>query len=102
MLATHRPAGAAGWDYGGIVRKACQAAGLTLAELGTRTGYPASQVSPYERGLTPLTDLLVLRRFANALNIARRPSTWRPTPPLIATHGSSPQPPCPLGPRPTA
>ncbi|MGW4412594.1 hypothetical protein ACWEJ6_52000 [Nonomuraea sp. NPDC004702] len=30
----------------------------------------ASQVSRYERGLAPLTDLLVLRRFAGALNIA--------------------------------
>ncbi|MEU6710024.1 helix-turn-helix transcriptional regulator [Nonomuraea sp. NPDC046802] len=52
------------------MRTARQAAGLTLAELGTRTGYSASQVSRYERGLTPMTDVLVLRRFARALNIA--------------------------------
>ncbi|MFI0421217.1 multiprotein-bridging factor 1 family protein [Spongiactinospora sp. 9N601] len=67
---THRPAGTTGRGHGTIVRKARQAAGLTLAELGVRTGYSASQVSRYERGLAPLTDLLVLRRFAAALNIA--------------------------------
>jgi transcriptional regulator with XRE-family HTH domain len=43
--------------------------GLTLAELGNRTGYSAAQVSRYERGVTPLTDVTVLRRFARALAI---------------------------------
>ncbi|MGW4408652.1 helix-turn-helix domain-containing protein [Nonomuraea sp. NPDC004702] len=97
---THRPAGTAGRDHGAIVRKARQAAGLTLAELGSRTGYSASQVSRYERGLAPLTDLLVLRRFAGAPNIARRPSVSRPRPPPAAAHGSSPQPRCPPPPQP--
>jgi transcriptional regulator with XRE-family HTH domain len=40
---------------------------MTLAELGHRTGYSASQVSRYERGIAPLTDMTVLRRFADAL-----------------------------------
>jgi transcriptional regulator with XRE-family HTH domain len=54
-------------DAGAIVRTARQAEGLTLAELGRRTRYSASQVSRYERGIAPLTDTTVLRRFADAL-----------------------------------
>ncbi|MGW5689024.1 helix-turn-helix domain-containing protein [Nonomuraea sp. NPDC003754] len=81
---THRPTGTAGRGHGAIVRKARQAAGLTLAELGSRTGYSASQVSRYERGLAPLTDLLVLRRFAGALNIA--PQTFGLAPDAAVEH----------------
>lgn len=54
-------------DAGAIVRSARQAKGLTLADLGRRTGYSPSQVSRYERGIAPLTDTTVLRRFADAL-----------------------------------
>jgi transcriptional regulator with XRE-family HTH domain len=42
---------------------------LTLAELGGRCGYSASQISRYERGVQPLTDITLLRRFARALAI---------------------------------
>jgi transcriptional regulator with XRE-family HTH domain len=42
---------------------------LTLAQLGARTGYSASQISRYERGLAPLT-VAVLHRFAAALAIS--------------------------------
>ena len=41
----------------------------TLAELGQRCGYSASQISRYERGIQPLTDITLLRRFAGALAI---------------------------------
>ena len=61
---------APGRQFGAIVRGARTAQGLTLAELGQRTGYSAAQVSQYERGLAPLTDIAVLRRFADALAIA--------------------------------
>jgi transcriptional regulator with XRE-family HTH domain len=54
---------------GDVVRAARRARGLTLVELGARTGYSAAQVSRYERGVTPLTDITVLRRFARALSI---------------------------------
>ena len=54
---------------GEVVRAARTRYGLTLAELGNRTGYSAAQVSRYERGVTPLTDVIVLRRFAQALAI---------------------------------
>ncbi len=54
---------------GEVVRTARVRSGLTLAELGDRTGYSAAQVSRYERGVTPLTDVTVLRRFARALAI---------------------------------
>jgi transcriptional regulator with XRE-family HTH domain len=54
-------------DAGAIVRSARQAEGLTLAELGRRIGYSASQISRYECGIAPLTDTTVLRRFADAL-----------------------------------
>lgn len=58
-----------GYRPGMIVRAARKARGLTLAELGDRTGYSAAQVSRYERGVTQLTDIAVLRRFARALSI---------------------------------
>ncbi|MCW2943496.1 MAG: binding protein with helix-turn-helix domain [Actinoallomurus sp.] len=54
-------------DAGAVVRSTRRAQGMTLAELGHRTGYSASQVSRYERGIAPLTDTTVLRRFAGAL-----------------------------------
>jgi transcriptional regulator with XRE-family HTH domain len=59
-----------GRRLGAIVRSARSAQGLTLAELGERTGYSAAQVSRFERGIAPLTDIAVLRRFADALAIA--------------------------------
>lgn len=43
---------------------------MTLADLGDRTGYSAAQVSRFERGIVPLTDIAVLRRFAIALEVA--------------------------------
>ena len=54
---------------GAIVRNARQAQGLTLAQLGQRTGYSASQVSRLERGVAALSDVAVLRLFADALAI---------------------------------
>jgi Helix-turn-helix domain/Domain of unknown function (DUF5919) len=54
---------------GAIVRSARLAAGLTLAELGERTGYSAAQISRLERGLASLADVSVLRLFATALAI---------------------------------
>jgi transcriptional regulator with XRE-family HTH domain len=59
-----------GRHLGAVVRGARTAHGMTLAELGQRTGYSAAQVSRYERGLAPLTDIAVLRRFAGALGLA--------------------------------
>ena len=55
---------------GEVVRAARLGNGLTLAELGNRTGYSAAQVSRYERGVTPLRDVSVLRRFGRALAIS--------------------------------
>jgi transcriptional regulator with XRE-family HTH domain len=43
--------------------------GWTLADLGKRCDYSASQISRYERGVQPLTDITLLRRFARALAI---------------------------------
>lgn len=61
--AGHRP------GPGAIVRGARMAQGLSLAQLGARVGYSASQLSRYERGIAPLTDITVLRRFAEALGL---------------------------------
>jgi transcriptional regulator with XRE-family HTH domain len=58
-----------GQHAGAVVRAARLAAGLTLAELGQRCGYSASQISRYERGVQPLTDITLLHRFAAALAI---------------------------------
>jgi len=66
-------------DAGAIVRAARLAAGLTLAALGRRCGYSASQLSRYERGITPLTDITVLHRFSQALAIP--PQVFGLTPP---------------------
>jgi transcriptional regulator with XRE-family HTH domain len=63
----HAVSGRPGQRAGAIVRAARLAAGLTLAELGQRCGYSASQISRYERGVQPLTDITLLRRFAAAL-----------------------------------
>jgi transcriptional regulator with XRE-family HTH domain len=54
---------------GPIVRRARQAAGLTLAQLGARCGYSASTVSRLERGKQPLRDVVVLATIADALHI---------------------------------
>lgn len=54
---------------GELVRRTRKRRGLTLAQLGEVTGYSAAQVSRYERGVSPLTDTVVLRRFADALDI---------------------------------
>jgi transcriptional regulator with XRE-family HTH domain len=69
------------WDPGAIVRSARLAQGLTLAQVGDRTGYSAAQVSRYERGITPLTDVTVLRRFADALGIPPQRFGLTPAPP---------------------
>ncbi|WP_307821872.1 helix-turn-helix domain-containing protein [Streptomyces coffeae] len=45
------------------------AQGMTLAQLGSLTGYSAAQISRLERGKSPMTDVIVLRRFARALDI---------------------------------
>src|SRR5262245_61456323 len=58
-----------GEDAGSIIRTARLKAGLTLAELGRRCGYSASQISRYDRGIQPLTDVTLLRLFAEALAI---------------------------------
>ncbi|MFI5704826.1 helix-turn-helix domain-containing protein [Streptomyces xanthochromogenes] len=60
-------------DAGDVVRRVRRQLGLTLAQLGERKGYSAAQVSRYERGISPLTDVDVLWRFATALGIAGRP-----------------------------
>ncbi|MFI5864668.1 helix-turn-helix domain-containing protein [Streptomyces sp. NPDC051546] len=54
---------------GELVRQTRQARGATLAELGKLTGYSAAQVSRYERGISPMTDIDVLRCFADALEL---------------------------------
>jgi transcriptional regulator with XRE-family HTH domain len=76
----------AGRDAGAIVRSARLAEGLTLAELGQRTGYSAAQVSRFERGLAPLGDITVLRLFADALAIPPQVFGLTPRPVPVARH----------------
>jgi transcriptional regulator with XRE-family HTH domain len=68
-----------GQPAGAIVRAARVTAGLTLADLGRRCGYSASQVSRYERGIQPLTEITLLRRFSQVLAIP--PQVFGLTPP---------------------
>lgn len=77
-----------GRHLGAVVRAVRTTQGLTLAEFGRRTGYSAAQISRYERGIAPLTDIAVLRRFADALDIdpgilglAPGSASGTPTPP---------------------
>lgn len=74
-----------GQHPGATVRAARLAAGLTLAELGQLCGYSASQISRYERGVQPLTDITLLHRFAAALAIP--PQIFGLTPPDNALAG---------------
>ena len=81
-----------GQHPGARVRAARLAAGLTLAELGQLCGYSASQISRYERGVQPLTDITLLRRFAAVLAIP--PQVFGLTPPdnaLAGRHAASPK-----------
>ncbi len=74
-------------DPGAIVRNARLTQGLTLAQVGDQAGYSAAQVSRYERGITPLTDVTVLRRFADALAIPPQRFGLTPAPPrLVQRH----------------
>jgi hypothetical protein len=63
---------------GATVRGIRTARGMTVAELGKHTGYSVAQVSRLERGIVPLTDIAVLRRFACALEVPPKPSAWLP------------------------
>ena len=81
-----------GQHSGARVRAARLAAGLTLAELGQLCGYSASQISRYERGVQPLTDITLLHRFAAALSIP--PQIFGLTPPdnaLAGRHAAGPK-----------
>ncbi|WP_205519123.1 helix-turn-helix domain-containing protein [Streptomyces olivoreticuli] len=69
----------------GLVRRTRKEQGLTLAQLGKLTGYSAAQVSRYERGISPLTDVMVMRAFADALGIA--PQALGLTPQPDTRHG---------------
>jgi transcriptional regulator with XRE-family HTH domain len=73
----------AGSEPGAEVRRARMAGGLTLAQLGERTGYSAAQVSRFERGLTPLNDIAVLWLFADALAIPSQVFGLTPRPPAV-------------------
>ncbi|MEU5608427.1 helix-turn-helix domain-containing protein [Streptomyces sparsogenes] len=70
---------------GGLVRRTRQAQRMTLCQLGQLTGYSTAQVSRYERGISPLTDVMVLRRFAAALGIPPQALGLAPEP--AARHG---------------
>lgn len=54
---------------GQVVRSARKARDMTLAELGDLCGYSAAQISRYERGITRLTDIALLKTFSIALAI---------------------------------
>ncbi|MDT0448227.1 helix-turn-helix domain-containing protein [Streptomyces hesseae] len=88
-------------SLGELVRQERKKQGLTLAQLGKLTGYSAAQVSRYERGISPLTDVTVLRRFADALGL--RPQTLGLTAPPEIRHGHAigPTAAYPRFPRPT-
>ncbi|MGW3428904.1 helix-turn-helix domain-containing protein [Streptomyces melanosporofaciens] len=75
---------------GGLVRRTRQERRMTLCQLGQLTGYSTAQVSRYERGISPLTDVMVLRRFAAALGIP--PQALGLTPEPGARHSQPPAP----------
>ncbi len=64
--------GRPGADAGATLRAIRTSRGMTLAELGRRCGYSASQVSRFERAVCPLTDVTVIRRLTAALDVDPR------------------------------
>ncbi|MFD9474197.1 helix-turn-helix domain-containing protein [Streptomyces goshikiensis] len=64
---------------GEVVRRARRTQGMTLAKLGSMTGYSAAQVSRLERGKSNMADLAVLQRFAQALGIPPQDLGLAPT-----------------------
>lgn len=71
------------------VRRARKAKGLTLAQLGQAAGFSPAQVSRYERGVSALTDVAVLRRFADALHIPPQSLGLAPAPSSASRYESS-------------
>jgi transcriptional regulator with XRE-family HTH domain len=86
-----RPTRDAGLGPGAVVRSARIAQGLSLAELGARVGYSAAQVSRYERGVAPLTDIGLLRRFSSVLGIPPQEFGLTPADTCAARHAVSGQ-----------
>jgi transcriptional regulator with XRE-family HTH domain len=72
--------------YGVLLRLARTAAGLTLEIAGQRVGYSASTLSRMESGVRPLTDVVVLRRLAEAFAIPPRLFGLADPPGPIVTH----------------
>lgn len=64
---------------GEVVRRTRRTRGMTLAALGSLTGYSAAQVSRLERGKSAMTDVSVLQRFAKALDIPPQALGLAPT-----------------------
>jgi hypothetical protein len=75
---------------GELVRQTRQAKGLTLAELGKRTGYSGAQVSRYERNISPMTDVDVRRRFADALELPHQAFGLAPPEPRVEVRHGQP------------
>jgi transcriptional regulator with XRE-family HTH domain len=57
-------------QFGALIRMTRTARRLTLVQVGTLVGYSASTVSRIETGRRKLTDVTLLRRFADALGIS--------------------------------
>ncbi|MEW2621207.1 helix-turn-helix transcriptional regulator [Streptomyces sp. NPDC048106] len=83
------------------VRRTRRAQGMSLVQLGVRTGYSAAQVSRLERGKSPMTDVDVLRRFALALGIPPQELGLAPIPAAPPPRPGMPTGPYPRLPAPT-
>ncbi|MGQ4514157.1 helix-turn-helix domain-containing protein [Streptomyces sp. DW26H14] len=82
---------------GEVVRHARRAKRLSQAELGKLTNLSAAQVSRYERGISPLNDVTLLRLFARALDIQPQALGLSPDQgPPCSIGPRHPAPPCPL------
>lgn len=73
-------------DPGEPVRRTRKEQRLTLPQLWKLTGYSAAQVSRYEWGVCPLTDVTVLRRFADAPSIPPQALGLAPQPDVRHGH----------------
>lgn len=74
--------------HGALLRLARTAAGLTLDAAGRRVGYSASTMSRFESGRRPLTDVVLLRRLADAFAIPPRMfGLAEPSSPISAPSG---------------
>ncbi|MGH3978672.1 MAG: helix-turn-helix domain-containing protein [Pseudonocardiaceae bacterium] len=80
-------------DFGTLIRMGRTARNLTLVQAGALCGYSASTLSRIETGRQPLTDVTLLRHFAEAFGIPPQFFGLAPAPDESSPTGAATAPP---------